>query len=170
MGTILGGVGADVLGGTPDPDLILGFDPGHPANQVSAIDATRVAAGLLQPVFATAPPDDPGRLFLVEKGGRVLALDLASGASTPFLDLSGQVSTAGEQGLLGLAFHPQYAANGRFYVHLSNLAGDSEVREYRVSAADPSRADPASGRLVLRIDQPVVSQSEFPSLGRAALS
>lgn len=155
--TILGGNGADALAGTPGADLILGFDPGAPANQVTTIDATRVATGLSQPVFATAPPDDPGRLFLVEKGGRVVVVDLAAApaaAPASFLDLAGQVATAGEQGLLGLAFHPQYAANGRFYLHLSNVAGDSEIREYRASAADPNRADPASGRLILRVDQP----------------
>jgi glucose/arabinose dehydrogenase len=153
---IMGGSGADALAGTPGADLILGFDPGGPANQVTAIDATRVAAGLSQPVFATAPADDPDRLFVVEKPGRIQVLDLGSGAvaPTPFLDLSDQVATAGEQGLLGLAFHPGYAANGRFYVYLSNPAGDSELREYRVAPGDPGRADPASGRLILRIDQP----------------
>jgi glucose/arabinose dehydrogenase len=153
--TIQGGSGGDALTGTPGADLVLGFDPGGPANQVAAIDATRVATGLSQPVFVAAPPDDPDRLFLVEKGGRILALELATAAApTSFLDLSGQVATEGEQGLLGLAFHPQYATNGRFYVQLSNAAGDSEIREYRASAADRNRADPASERLVLRIDQP----------------
>jgi glucose/arabinose dehydrogenase len=156
MATILGGSGADALAGTPDADLILGFDPDGPTNQVATIEAIRVAAGLSQPVFATAPPDDPDRLALVERAGRIQTLDLRSGAVAPtaFLDLSGQVATAGEEGLLGLAFHPAYAANGRFYVYLSNLAGDSEVREYRAVAGDPNRADPASERLILRIDQP----------------
>ena len=94
---ILGGGGADALAGTPGADLILGFDPDAPTGQVTAIDATRIAAGLAQPVFATAPPDDPGRLFLVEKGGRVLSLDLAATEHpTTILDLSGQVSTEGE--------------------------------------------------------------------------
>ena len=156
MATILGGSGADALAGTPDADLILGFDTDGPTNQVATIEAIRVAAGLSQPVFATAPPDNPDRLALVERAGRIQTLDLRSGAVAPtaFLDLSGQVATAGEEGLLGLAFHPAYAANGRFYVYLSNLAGDSEVREYRAVAGDPNRADPASERLILRIDQP----------------
>jgi glucose/arabinose dehydrogenase len=156
MATILGSSGADALAGTPGVDLILGFDPDGPTNQVATIEAVRVAAGLSQPVFATAPPDDPDRLVVVERAGRIQTLDLRTGtvAPTPFLDLSGQVATAGEQGLLGLAFHPAYAANGRFYVYLSNLAGDSEIREYRAAAGDPNRADPASERLILRIDQP----------------
>jgi hypothetical protein len=96
--TILGGSGADALAGTAGADLILGFDPDGPANQVGGIEAARVAAGLSQPVFATAPPDDPARLFVVERTGRIQTLDLGTGAvaPTPFLDLTGQVATAGE--------------------------------------------------------------------------
>ena len=96
VGTILGGAGADALAGTPGADLILGFDPDGPANVITAIDAIRIAAGLAQPVFATAPPDDPARLFVVERTGRIQTLDLGTGAvaPTPFLDLSGQVATA----------------------------------------------------------------------------
>jgi Ca2+-binding RTX toxin-like protein len=60
----------------------------------------------------------------------------------------------GAQGLLGLAFHPDYAQNGKFYVYISNQNGDTEVREYRVSAADSTRADLSSGKLILTVDQP----------------
>ena len=110
----------------------------------ATIDVTRVAAGLSQPLFATAPPGDSAHLFVVEKTGQIELLDLATNtlAQTPFLDLSGVVATTGEEGLLGLAFHPGYATNGRLFVYLSNAAGDTEVREYHVSA-DPTRADPA---------------------------
>jgi glucose/arabinose dehydrogenase len=158
-GLILGSSGADpLLAGTAGPDAILGFDQNATAagSQLAAIEASRVAAGLVNPVFVTAPPLDPDHLFVVERGGRVLVLDLASGAIAPepFLDLSGQVATAGEQGLLGLAFHPDFSSNGRFYVHLSNPEGDSEIREYVAPAGDPARADPGSARLVLRVDQP----------------
>ncbi|MDO9713612.1 PQQ-dependent sugar dehydrogenase [Paracraurococcus lichenis] len=120
------------------------------------IEALRVSTRLSEPLFATAPASDPAHLFVVEKGGRIESLDLATGtlAPSPFLDLSGTISTAGEEGLLGLAFHPDFGANGRFFVYLSNTIGDTEVREYRTLAGDPSHADPASGRLVLGIDQP----------------
>src|SRR5215203_793762 len=93
----------------------------------ATIDATRVAAGLSQPLFATAPAGDPAHLFVVEKTGQIELLDLATNtlAQTPFLDLSGVVATTGEEGLLGLAFHPNYVANGRFFVYLSNAAGDT---------------------------------------------
>jgi glucose/arabinose dehydrogenase len=112
-----------------------------------------VVDGLDFPVWLTSPPDDP-RLFVVEKGGRVVIIEDGSLLPTPFLDLRGQVSTGNEQGLLSLAFHPDYAANGRFFVNLTDPAGDTRVVEFRVSAGDPDRADPASARVLLAIDQP----------------
>src|SRR6202035_5138546 len=91
-------------------------------SQASLILATRVATGLTQPLFAGAPPNDTSRLFIVEKTGEIKILDLTSGQglATPFLDLSGQVDTFGERGLLGLAFDPNFASNGFFYVDVSN--------------------------------------------------
>ena len=159
MATILGGSGADALAGTPGVDLILGFDPDGPTNQVATIEAMRVAAGLSQPVFATAPPDDPDRLVVVERAGRIQTLDLRTGtvAPTPFLDLSGQVATAGEQGLLGLAFHP--ALRGQWPLLRLSLQPRRRQRDTRVPRRrrrpEPRRpgeraADPAhrpAGRL-----------------------
>jgi hypothetical protein len=104
------------------------------------------------PVWLTSPPGDP-RLFVVEKGGRVLVIENDALLPEPFLDLRGQVSTGNEQGLLSLAFHPDYASNGRFFVNLTDPAGDTRIVEYQVSG-DPGRADPGSARLVLTIDQP----------------
>jgi Ca2+-binding RTX toxin-like protein len=137
-------------------DLIYGWNPDGPQGSVSTITATRVASSLSQPLLVTSAPDNPNRLFIVEKGGLIKILDLATGAVDPqtFLDVSDQISTEGEQGLLGLAFPPDYAENGRFYVYLSNADGDSEVRQYRVFANDPTRADAASGKVVLTFDQP----------------
>ena len=105
---IVGNDGANLLQGGAGAELIYGFDPNGPQGNTSAIAATRVAAGLSEPVFVTAPPGDVGRLFVVEKGGRIQILDLATGAvlATPFLDIGSEVNTQGEQGLLGLAFHP----------------------------------------------------------------
>ena len=73
--------------------------------------------------------------------------------STPFLTITG-VSSGNERGLLGLAFHPNYASNGFFYVNLTNAAGNTEIRRYRVSAGDPNVADPASKLLILTFAQP----------------
>jgi glucose/arabinose dehydrogenase len=126
----------------------------------AAADVTlvRVASDLSRPLYVTAPPADAMRLFIVEQfagtSGRVRILDLATGSllATPFLSVP-DVSTGGEQGLLGLAFHPDYASNGYFYVDLTNSAGDTEIRRYSVSG-DPDVADAGSATLVLGIDQP----------------
>ena len=112
----------------------------------------QVASGLSFPLYLTAPPGDP-RLFIVEKGGAIRIVQDGSLLPAPFLDLSGRVSTGGEQGLLGLAFDPQYATTGRFVVHYTDPAGDTRVSTFRVSP-DPNVADPASELLVLAVDQP----------------
>ncbi|HEY0834950.1 MAG TPA: PQQ-dependent sugar dehydrogenase, partial [Azospirillum sp.] len=153
---LAGTTGADGITGGVGPDLIYGFDPNGPQAAVASIAATRVAAGLNQPLFVASPPNDPARLFIVERNGYIRILDLESGGvqATSFLDVSREVSLGGERGLLGLAFHPEYATNGRFYVNLTNTRGDTEIRGYTVSATDPGRADPASATLVLEVDQP----------------
>ncbi len=111
-----------------------------------------VVEGLDFPVYLTAPPADP-RLFVVEKPGRVRILKDGRLLPAPFLDLSGDVSRGNEQGLLSIAFHPQYATNGRFFVDYTNGAGDTRVVEYHVSG-DPDVADPAPVRTILAVDQP----------------
>src|SRR5262245_7305592 len=73
----------------------------------------QVATGLDFPLFLTAPPGDATRLFVVEKTGRIRIVKNGTLLTTPFLDLRTKVSGGSEQGLLGLAFHPQYATNGR---------------------------------------------------------
>lgn len=120
----------------------------------------RVATGFAQPVFVAGAGDSSGRLFVVEKGGRIRILTLSSGVvlSTPFLDLSTQVSTNSERGLLGLAFAPDYATSGVFYVYITNLAGDTEVRRYRVSA-NPNVADAASGDIIMTFAQPAANHN-----------
>ena len=116
------------------------------------------------PLFLTAPSGDTVRLFVVEKGGVVRILDRATGVARPtlFLDLTGQIATAGEQGLLGLAFHPNFAQNQNrfFYVYVS-VAGFTEIRRYQVSNTDPDRADPSTSTLVIRVDQRLPDGSLF---------
>lgn len=110
-----------------------------------------VGAGFTRPVFVTAPPGDE-RLFVVQQDGRIELLHGGERRGT-FLDLSDLVAFGGEQGLLGLAFHPGYPADGRFYVDYTDRRGTTVVAEYRVSA-DPDRADPGSGRVLLAVEQP----------------
>jgi len=122
-----------------------------------ALDAEVVADGFLVPVLVTAPPED-SRLFVVEQPGRISMIENGARAEAPFLDLMGQVAFGGEQGLLGLAFHPDYAQNGRFFVNFTDRSGDTRIVEFRVSD-DPARADPASARVLLAIDQPYANHN-----------
>lgn len=121
------------------------------------LTATRVAAGLDKPVYGTAPVGDTERLFILEQNSgrvRILRLDTGEILAKPFLDLpASQLSTGGERGLLGMAFHPDYAANGRFVLNFTGSDGRTVIREFRVSA-DPDVADPNSGQTVLEIEQP----------------
>ena len=117
-----------------------------------------VAAGLDFPLYLTAPPGD-SRLFIVEKGGAIRIVKDGSLLPTPFLDLSSLVSTGGEQGLLGLAFDPAYATDGRFVVHYTDVNGNTTVAAYRVSAGDPDQADPSSETVVLTAEQPFANHN-----------
>lgn len=134
--------GADTIKGRGGDDVIFGYDGEQTGNGVGAIEADLVGSGFGGAVFAGAAPGRPGELFIVQKNsGEIKILDPDTGQSTTFLDIENdELSTAGEQGLLGLAFHPDYDTNGRFFVHLVNADSDIEIREY---ARDPSDADKA---------------------------
>jgi glucose/arabinose dehydrogenase len=153
---ITGNNGANTRTGGAGDDLIYGYNPDGQQGNAFSISADRVAAGLDAPLFAVSPPGDLGRLFIVEKAGAIKIVDLATGRvlPQPFLDLRGQIAVDGEQGLLGLAFHPEYAQNGWFYVNLIRPDGDTEIRRYQVSSADPDRANAAGAETVIRIAQP----------------
>jgi glucose/arabinose dehydrogenase len=116
---------------------------------------TAASLGLSFPLYVTAPPGDNTRLFVVERGGAIKIVDLATQQvlPTPFLSLTG-IPTTGEQGLLGLAFHPLFSLNGFFYVNLINSNGDTEIRRYTVFTANPNQADPSSQFLIMTVDQP----------------
>ena len=129
--------------------------------QAQDVKSELFATGFSAPVFVTSPPGDTNRLFVVEQGGRIKIVDRSTGDvnSTPFLNVSGQLRTGGERGLLGLAFHPDYADNGLFYLNMSvnSFAGGdhaTNIREYRVSAGNPDVADANSGSTILRFTQP----------------
>lgn len=118
-----------------------------------------VATGLSQPVaFATAPGD--GRLFIAERTGRIRVVEGTTLRSSPFLDLSGVVGAGGsEQGLLGLAFDPDFATTRYFWVSYTDTQGDTRVVRYRRSLNNPAVADPASGTVVLAVDQPFANHN-----------
>jgi cysteine-rich repeat protein len=106
------------------------------------------------PVLVTAPPLDPRRLFVVEQGGTIRIVKDNVTLPTPFLDIDSKTDGGGEQGLLGLAFHPDYETNGRFFVNYTNNAGDTVIERYEVSLGDPDVADENSDEILLTIDQP----------------
>jgi glucose/arabinose dehydrogenase len=110
--------------------------------------AVRVANNLSEPVDLASPPGDTARVFIVEKTGTIRILRGGQVLARAFLDISGFVSTGGEQGLLGLAFHPQYASNGKFYVYYTDKAdGNIHLVEYLVSS-NPDSAS-ATNREIL---------------------
>ena len=120
----------------------------------------RVASGLSSPVVVTFAPGDATRAFIVEQPGFVRILDLTQDPpvllGAPFLDITGPVLFGGERGLLGLAFHPDYANNGFFYVDYTADAGggDTFVCRFHTPPGTPDDADEASETLLLRFDQP----------------
>ena len=121
------------------------------------------ATGLSSPVGLAAPADGSGRLFIVQQGGQIRVHDGTQVLPTPFLDLTAFVKFGGEQGLLGMAFHPNYPATPFIFVNYTceggspdctaNQDGDTIIARYSVSA-DPNVADPASRRVLLVITQP----------------
>jgi len=127
--------------------------PGGPPPPATGARLREMVNGLAMPLFLTSPPGDLNRQFVVEKPGRIRIIKDGGLVPTAFLDISGKVSNGSEQGLLGLAFHPQYASNGLFVVNYTNTSGDTRVSLFRVSA-DPDRADAASELVILAVDQP----------------
>lgn len=116
-----------------------------------------IASGLARPLFVTHAPGDFDRIFIIEQRsgstGRIRIFDLNTNTLLPTPFLSQTVSTSSEQGLLGLAFHPDYETNGKFYINYTNTSGDTIVDEFTVSA-NPDIADGFSRRQILFVDQP----------------
>jgi glucose/arabinose dehydrogenase len=107
-----------------------------------------------QPLYVAQPPEERDELYVVEQCGRVIRIVDGEPQPEPFLDLSDEVTCGGEQGLLSIAFAPDYERSGLLYVDYTDTAGDTQVVEYRSSGEDSTTADPASARTVLSQDQP----------------
>jgi glucose/arabinose dehydrogenase len=130
------------------------FSASPAAATTPTIALSLVTSGLSNPVLAIGPNDGTGRLFIVEQPGRIRIVKGGSLLPTPFLDISSLVSTGGEQGLLGLAFHPQFATNHQIYVNYTDRTGATNIRSYKVSTANPDLVDPTSAKAILTIKQP----------------
>jgi hypothetical protein len=107
------------------------------------------------PTFLTSAPGDPTAVYVTERTGTVKRVVGSHVTATSFLDITSRVSITGESGLLSVAFPPDYASSGLFYVYYGNTAGNVEIDEFTRSAADPTVADPASRRTVLVVAHPV---------------
>jgi glucose/arabinose dehydrogenase len=141
-----GVAGAARSGSSPHPDA-----SAHEA----AAQVRLVGVGSFnQPIGVTGAPGDPSRVFVVQRGGQVMLLLDGHVQARPFLDVSASLYSQGsdEQGLLGLAFAPNYASSGLFYVDYTVAGNDIEVVQYRRSAASANLANPASAHVVLTID------------------
>ncbi|WP_306395531.1 PQQ-dependent sugar dehydrogenase [Telluria beijingensis] len=122
------------------------------ASGTLSLGLTQVAANLDNPTFLTAPAGDR-RLFVTERPGRVRIVENGSTRDLPYLDIRARVSTDGEGGLLSLAFDPQFARNGYFYVYYTDLQRNIVVERFSAGAT-PTAANPTSGLVILRIPHP----------------
>jgi glucose/arabinose dehydrogenase len=133
--------------------------PAVPPSLASQVKLELVTSDTTEALAVVAPPGEPaGRLFVVEKRGPIRILRGKTFASKPFLDLTGKVSLwdkpNSEQGLLGLAFHPRFAENHRFFINFTDPKGETRVVEYRVDKKNPDLADPRTARPILFVHQP----------------
>ncbi len=153
-------------GGPSDGQRQFGGSPAGPVWALSevaplggapAITLTAVTTAVSSPVQVTHAGDGSGRLFIVEQTGDIRIYKNGQLLPTAFLDVQALISTGSEQGLLSVAFHPNYASNGTFYIYYTDdiaSPGDITLARYQVSA-DPDVADPASGQILLVIPHPV---------------
>lgn len=147
--SLIGAIFIAVAGGWLAEALSAELRPG-----MNGLTLERVAEGFQRPLYATHAGDGSGRLFIVEQAGVIRIVREGSVLPRPFLDITPIVgSRANEQGLLGLAFAPDYERTGHFFLNYTDKSGDSVVARYTVSD-DPNRTDPNSARIVLTYDQP----------------
>jgi glucose/arabinose dehydrogenase len=128
-------------------------DPSGPGTAPATLELQSIGR-FDQPVYATAPNGDTARVFVVEKTGRIRISESGRTRKRPFLNIASRVSSGSEQGLLSLAFPPDYRRSHHLYVDFTDRRGDTRVVEYRVSRKGPDHAVRSSARLVIRIRHP----------------
>jgi len=161
----------ETCGGGGNPNVCgstVGYDCTAPSGNVPPLKLTNVATGLNGPLLAKSSPGDNTRLYIVEQGGVIRILQGGQVLGTPFLNVANVITASGERGLLGLAFHPNYAQNGRFFIHYSDLSGNTVIAEY-VRSANPNVANPNPVGTVMTQTQPYANHNggsiEFGSDG-----
>lgn len=160
---ILGGIliagilPGQVASGTSPTPLIDGSSA--PAAPTSFTVRLVKVADVAKPVLVTSPRDGTDRLFVVSKAGRIRIVRNGTLLASSFLNISSSVSKGGEQGLLGMAFHPSFKTNRKLYVYFTNTSGNTVVREYKASASNPNVVASGSGRTILKIKQPYANHN-----------
>ena len=150
-------------GDATDPSPLPSASPGGscaaaPVSGTPQLTTVRVTGGLAAPVDLQSAPGDRARLFVVEQAGRIRILRGGVLLPAPFLDIVDRVGSGGERGLLGLAFHPSYAQNGRFFVNYTDHSGHTHIAEFRASPGADA-ADPARERQILFVTQPFANHN-----------
>ena len=168
------GCGGDdnMNGPTPNPTgTPASCSSGTPVTGIPPLAGRLVVSGLRAPLDLQSVPGDLERLYVVEQGGRIRVVRNGQVAGT-FLDVASRISSGGERGLLGLAFHPQFATNRRFFVNYTNPAGDTHISEFR--ATSPDAADASSERILLEVGQPFANHNggglAFDNAGRLLIA
>lgn len=147
-GTTAAGTGSTVAGSTDSTDPTIPSD----LAPLQGLALETVASGRAFPVFAVALPDDP-RIWVLERGGTIRVID-GSGQASLFMDLTDRVGSGGiENGLLGMAFHPDYATNGRFFVYYTDTDLDSRLSEFSSSGLAANTADRSTEKILFEVDQ-----------------
>jgi glucose/arabinose dehydrogenase len=127
--------------------------PTSPIGTPAAFALRQVAMGLHLPLYVADAGDVEGRLYVVEQRGRIMVVEGGTVRPAPFLDISDRITSGGEQGLLSVAFPPDYVQSGRFFVDYTNLDGDTVLERF-ARGADGTAADVGSGTAILTIKQP----------------
>ena len=129
-----------------------------PGRASAVLQTQSIASGLVAPTSITHAGDSSNRLFITLQAGRIVIFNGVRILPQPFLDISSLVSCCAERGLLSVAFHPNYTANGLFFVNYTDIQGNTVVARYRVSA-NPNVARRASEQVILRVQQPFANHN-----------
>jgi glucose/arabinose dehydrogenase len=136
------------------PGATASFDPAG-----LRVTLESVATGLDAPLAIVNAHDGSHRLFVVEQGGRIRIVKDGTLQPAPFLDISSRISSGGERGLLGLAFHPGFPTDPRLFVDYTDPNGDTQVSSFTVNSASPDQADPGSEVKILHVQQPYANHN-----------
>jgi glucose/arabinose dehydrogenase len=157
---------ASAISGSPPPSAASGLPPSaapsvaapfDPAGLVVGLDT--VVGGLDSPLAVTSAGDGSGRIFVTEQGGQIRIVRDGTLVATPFLDIASRITSGGERGLLGLAFHPKFPSDPRFFVNYTDTNGDTQVSSFTMASGTPDVADPSSEVKILHIAQPYANHN-----------